>query len=280
MRLDAVAVPPFGRLTDWFGIWAMTTHDFACLWRAALSLDFASHLAAGPTPRPASRMEMHPGKGGSSIAVVPIGGTMMKSEPSMGGTSTVQVRRDVRAAADDPNVSGILLRIDSPGGTVAGTADLAADVRAARRKKPVWAQVEDGAASAAYWVASQTDAIYANAGTALVGSIGTLFTVYDASAAAEKEGVKAMVFATGPLKGAGFPGAPITEEQSGYFQRLVNETQSHFDAAVQKGRGMTATQLAAVRTGGVFPAGEALALKLIDGIRSTDSTLAALAAAR
>jgi signal peptide peptidase SppA len=225
-------------------------------------------------------MSMQPAKGGKNVAVIDLVGSLMKQQPSFGGTSTVQVRRDVRSATNDPNVNAILLRIDSPGGTVSGTADLAADVKAARRKKPVWAFAEDTCASAAYWIASQADQLFANAGTALVGSIGTLLTVYDTSAAADAAGVKALVFATGPLKGAGTPDAPVTDEQIGYFQALVNQTQTFFDSAVMKGRGLSASQLTGAKTGGVFGATEALDKRLIDGIQSFDATLEALAAAK
>ncbi len=82
------------------------------------------------------------------------------------------------------------------------------------------------------------------------------------------------------MKGAGVPGTAITDEHAGDYQRRVNEAQTHFDAAVRKGRGMNAAQLAAVRTGRVFPAAEAVDAKLIDGIKSFDRTVEALAAAR
>jgi signal peptide peptidase SppA len=272
-------VPFFPRATEYVGAWAIESRAAAALAQMAASPDLAKHMAAPPPVRiPTTITES--GKGGKSIARVVVRGTLMKGQSSFGGTSTVQLRRDIRQAAADPNVSAILLDVDSPGGTVAGTADLAAEVRAARRKKPVWAHIDDLGASAAYWVASQADQVFANDKTALVGSIGTLMTVYDFSAQAEKEGVKALVFATGPLKGAGAPGTPVDESQRAYFQKLVDDSQASFDAAVRTGRGMTAAELAAVRTGGVFTAAEALDLKLIDGIRSLDRTLEALAQAR
>lgn len=278
---DALPVPPFARLNDYLGLWAVEPTAFASLWGMVAATDLAAHVAAAkPGGPPASRTWMRPAKGGQNVAVVPITGTLMKAESSFGGTSTVQTRRDIRQAAADPTVSAVLLAIDSPGGTVAGTADLAADVRAARRKKPVWAHVDDLAASAAYWVASQADQIFANAPTALVGSIGTVMTVYDLSQAAERDGVKVLRFATGPLKGAGTPGTPVTDEQAAAFQSLVDGAQAHFDAAVRSGRGLSAADLAAVRTGGVFQAAEAQARRLIDGVRSLDATLAALAETR
>lgn len=277
--LPVIAVPPFARLSDYFGLWCYEPARFLAQWDVIRGADLARHMAAPQPPR-ASAVELVAAKGGKSVAVVPLTGTLMKSASSFGGTSTVQARRDIRAAASDPNVSGLLLAIDSPGGTVAGTADLGAEVRAAAKKKPVWAQISDLGASAAYWIASQADQVFANDRTALVGSIGTFMTIYDYSAAAERDGVKVLHFATGPLKGAGTAGTPVTDEQRAYFQQIVDDGQAAFDAAVRAGRGMSAAELAAVRTGGVFGAAEAQRLKLIDGIRSTDRTLEALAQAK
>lgn len=281
MRDLCLNVPTFARIDEYFGLWAIEPVSAHRMFRDAYATDFAKHLAAAMPAKPVqSSLEMIPVKGGKNIAYVKAAGTLMKQQSSMGGTSTVQLRRDIRSAANDPNVQSILLGLDSPGGTVAGTADLAAEVKAARKKKAVWAHVDDLTASAAYWVASQASAIYANAGTALIGSIGTIVTLYDQSAAAEREGVRTLVFATGPLKGLGTPGAPVTDEQASHMQTLVNEMQTHFDAAVMKGRGFTASQLDKVRTGGVFPATEALTLRLIDGIRSLDATVEALSSVR
>lgn len=280
---DLLHVPRFARLDEYWGAWAMEPERFLAQYRLVLGTDLLAHArqaAAAPQPARSPNVELVPGRAGKSVALVRVLGTLMKQASSFGGTSTIQLRRDVRQAAADPNVTGILLAIDSPGGTVAGTADLANEVRQARRAKPVWAHIDDLGASAAYWVASQADQVFANAATAWVGSIGTIQTVYDLSQAAEREGIKTLVFSTGPLKGAGAPGTEVTEEQRAYFQSLVEDAQQSFDAAVRSGRGMTAAQLAAVRTGGVFPAGKAVGLRLIDGIRALDKTLDALAAAK
>ena len=276
---EPLTLPTFARLHEYFGAWAYEPERLFAQLRVIQSTDFAIHMAAPQPPRP-SNVQMTPAKNGKTVARIDMLGTLMKQQSSMGGTSTVQLRRDIRTAANDPNVSAILLAIDSPGGTVAGTFDLAADVKAARKQKPVWAHIDDLGASAAYWVASQADVIYANSPQALVGSIGTVMTIYDVSKSATAQGVEALVFATGPLKGAGTPGAAVTEEQRAYYQTLVENIQVQFDAAVKSGRGMTATQLAAVRSGGVFLASEAVGLKLIDGIRPLDKTLAELSAAK
>lgn len=276
---DLLTIPDFSRVHDWAGVWAMEPMAFLALRDAARLMNWPQHMA-GPPQKVQSSLEMIPAKSGKNIAVVKATGTLMKSQSSMGGTSTVQLRKDIRQATNDPNVSGIMLAIDSPGGTVAGTWELANDVSAARKAKPVYAWVDDLGASAAYWMASQASAVYAGNPTTKVGSIGTFQAVYDTSEAATKEGVKVHLLSTGNLKGMGVPGTPVTEDHVAHLQTLVNEAQTHFDTAVRKGRGMTGSQLAAVRSGGVFPASEAVNLKLIDGIKSFDKTVEALAAAR
>jgi len=207
-------------------------------------------------------------------------GALIKSASSMGGTSTVQLRRDISNAANDPNVSAIMLAIDSPGGTAAGTYELGAAVKRASSLKPTWAFVEDLGASAAYWMASQASQIFAANPMTQVGSIGTYWTLYDTSKMLEADGVKVHHFATGPLKGAGAYGTVVTEEQAAHFQAQVDTMQTHFDEAVRLGRNLSRNELASVRTGGVFSAKEAQALKLIDGIKSFEQVLKSLAQAK
>lgn len=278
MPLDPLSVPAFARAADYAGVWAIEPTRGAALWDLARRSDLRAHVAETAPPKLSSQVQTVTSRDGTTVAVVMLTGTLMKAVSSMdGGTSTVAARREIRKAAADPDVSAILLAIDSPGGTVSGTADLAAEVKAAAAKKPVWAFADDLAASAAYWVASQADKVFANDRTALVGSIGTLAVVYDLSKAAEDAGVKTLVFGTGPLKGAGAPGAPVTEDQQAYIRGIVEDAQVSFDAAVRRGRGLTDKQLADAKTGGVFGADEAMSRKLIDGIQSFDATVAALA---
>lgn len=274
-------MPYFSRLEDWLGEWCYEPTRFAAMWRVIAQVNLPAHMAVGPPPRPVTLTETLPAKGGKNVAMLKLTGTLMKAQPSLGmGTSTVQARKELRDAARDDAVSGILLAIDSPGGTVAGTHSLAAEIRHAGKRKPVWAFIDDLGASAAYWLASQAGMVYAGSPTALVGSIGTVLTVQDTSEAYQKMGVKTHVLATGDVKGAGTPGTEVTESQLTYFRSVVNGLQQHFDADVRKARGMTAGQLDAVRTGGVWPASEAVGLKLVDGIKSLDSTVEALAAAK
>ncbi|HEY4760940.1 MAG TPA: S49 family peptidase, partial [Thermoguttaceae bacterium] len=191
--------------------------------------------------------------------------------------STILIRQAIRSAVRDPEVGGILLRIDSPGGTVAGTADLADDVAAAAARKPLFAYVEDLTASAAYWIASQAERIYANSTTAVIGSIGTWIGLYDFSANAAKEGIKAIVLKAGKFKGAGFMGTEITDEQKAEWQRLIDKTQAEFTAGVAKGRKIPVARIEELADGRIHMAADAQKLGLIDDIKSIDQTLADLA---
>lgn len=268
-------VPLLPRLSDWLGVWAIELMHAQSLLRAVAEIDWPAHLSAVDRhgePIVAERFETVEAKG-KNLAVVSLTGTMLKSRASMGGgTSTIAARRQVRAAARDPEVAGILLRVDSPGGTVAGTDLLAREVMEARRSKPVLAQIEDIGASAAYWVASQAGRVYASTQTALVGSIGTLLTV-DKS----REGLA--VFRSGPHKAAGMDGE-ITPEQAAHLQAMVDGLQEQFSAAVAQGRRLTSEQVSEVATGATWLAGQAQKLRLIDGVQSVEQTLELLASMR
>lgn len=282
MRDLPFLVPPFARLEDFLGLWAMEPNAAALLMEHVRRMDLSAHIAASMAApvRVGSTMELVPGRGDKRVAIIRATGSLMKPQSSTGGTSTIMLRRDIQNAVRDSSVSGILLAVESPGGTVAGTADLAAEVKKATRSKPVWAHVDDTAASAAYWMVSQADQVWANNGTAVIGNVGTIFAVQDTSGAAEKDGVKVRMFSTGPLKGAGYPGTPLTDEQAAMIQGLADQTQALFDAGVKAGRRLTAEQMKAVRTGEIFTATRAKELNLIDGIRPFGQTLAALAEAK
>lgn len=268
------------RVHDYFGAWLMEPIACLSLFEHASKLDMATHLQ-GYKHEPHSIVTYLDRSGtareeavADSVAVIDLVGVMMKAETSLGASaSTIRVRQELRRAANDTRVSAIILRIDSPGGSVSGTSDLADTVAWATKIKPVVAFGEDLVASAAMWVAAQCSSFVVNSRTASVGSIGTIIGLYDLSGKAAAEGIKAKVYATGPLKGAGFAGSAITPEQDAYFQNIVDATQEHFSNAVAAGRELTREQVDELATGGVFSAEVALAAGLIDGIQSFEQTL-------
>lgn len=205
------------------------------------------------------------------IAQITIRGVMTKYGSSLTGGGTMQMRRAMRDAAADDSVQGILLVVDSPGGTVAGTGDLADDIAATRAKKPIVAFVEDLAASAAYWIASQATKIVASPNSE-IGSIGTYARVEDWSAAYEKAGVKVHVIKAGEFKGAGEEGTEITDAQLAEWQQEINGINELFVGAVSKGRGKDASELGWA-DGKVRRADRALKAGMIDALGTVDTAL-------
>jgi signal peptide peptidase SppA len=196
----------------------------------------------------------------------------MKARSKYGGFSTVDARRQLRAMAEDEKVGAVLLHIDSPGGHVAGTKELADDVAAVDQTKPVHAYAEDMGASAAYWVASQARTVAANA-MAMVGSLGTFTVLYDLSKTAEMDGVQVHVVSTGKHKGATVPGTPVTEEDLAEAQRIVDGFDAFFRQAVRDGRELGAKEASAIWTGAVWLTGEATGLGLVDRVETLDATV-------
>jgi signal peptide peptidase SppA len=146
-------------------------------------------------------------------------------------TDTEQAIHAIEEAVTRPDIKAVLLDIDSPGGTVNGTPELAQAVADATRSKPVYAFTSGQMCSAAYWVASQCDAIYATP-SARVGSIGVLLPVVDSSEALKNQGLKVEVFAAGKFKSAGTPGVPLTDDQRTLIQSDIEEIAADFKAAV------------------------------------------------
>jgi len=211
------------------------------------------------------------------VAVIELRGTLLKygSWWSSLPFGTQGARLAIHNAMSAGDVNGILLSIDSPGGTVAGTADLADAVAAAAATKPVHVHIEDLGASAAYWVASGATRISANR-TAMVGSIGTYMAIRDFSALFEREGVKTHVVRAGEAKGIGVLGTEVTPEQLATLQATVDALNEQFLAAVEQGRGMKRDQLERIADGRVFVGPEALELGLVDGIQNIEEALSEL----
>jgi len=170
------------------------------------------------------------------IGTVALRGPMMRNPDVIdqlvfGATDTEEVLAAVHEASEREDVQAILLDIDSPGGSVNGTPELAAAVAAASKSKAVYAFSAGQMCSAAYWVASQCDAVYATP-SARVGSIGVILPVVDSSEAFAQAGLKMEVFAAGKFKSAGTPGTSLTDEQKDWLQSEVEEIAADFRSAV------------------------------------------------
>lgn len=261
-------------LTCWsnhLGIWAIEP-----LWfQQAVEMFKAGHTPVWGQQVTAAVRERRTYEVHDHTAVIPIAGPLTKGDSKFGGTSTVRTRHALRQAARDPEVQHIVLQVYSPGGHVDGVQDLADDVWQVRQVKPVVAHIEDLGASAAYWVASQAQRITAN-GTAEIGSIGTMAVLEDSSKRLERLGITVHVVATGPYKGLGVEGAPVSAEALGYVRQRVEAINAHFLRSIQRGRGLSPDGLALVSDGRVHHAAPALRLGLLDAVQDLDTTLAEL----
>ena len=207
------------------------------------------------------------------VAIISMFGPMMKAESKFGGCSTIKTRQLVRAAVADESVKEILIVMESGGGSVSGTKELADEV--ARSPKRVTSYINDIGASACYWVASQCGQIFSNE-MAEIGSIGVVAVVEDTSGMYEREGVKVHVISTGSMKGAFADGAPVTEEMLADLQSKVDNINIVFKSAVLAGRTMDASKLDAIADGRTYTAAQAHEFGLIDGISELESVVANL----
>jgi signal peptide peptidase SppA len=171
------------------------------------------------------------------IGVIAIEGPILRKPDAFsriffGATSSEEIGEALREVAERDDIKAVFLDIDSPGGTVAGTPELAAAVASLNAKKPVYAFTSGLMCSAAYWVASQARAIYATP-SAQVGSIGVVQVVIDNSAAIDQAGLKVEVFSVGKYKAMGAPGTSLTDDQRELIYSNLAEIAAEFHDAVR-----------------------------------------------
>jgi signal peptide peptidase SppA len=215
------------------------------------------------------------------VAVLPLRGVIAHRagmmEESSGGTSTESFARMYRQVMADPNISAVVLDVDSPGGAVPGLHELATEMLALRGTKKVIAVANSTMASAAYWLASAAADEIVCIPSGQVGSIGVASIYLDDSKKRETEGVTAEVFTSGANKADVLGLGPLSPEAKARIQARVDEAGQWFRGDVAKGRGVS---VADVRSrfgeGVVFGAKGAKAAGLIDRIDTMDSTLARL----
>jgi len=213
------------------------------------------------------------------VVVIDIRGVMLASPDSLdeffgGFTNTRAVTRAVEMASVDSGVEAIVLRIDSPGGSVEGLAELGDAVGDAAKRKQVIAVVQGMCASAAYSAAARATEIVSGR-MDMVGSIGTVLIVYDASEAFRTAGVKVVPIVSGRLKATGELGTEFTAEQQAYLQDVIDGYFADFRRTVMLGRGrlIGPAEWSEVSSGRIFLATEAKRLGLIDRFGTLGDTL-------
>jgi len=213
------------------------------------------------------RAEMTVGPDG--IAQVAITGVIAPGMPAvfeklLGNTDSLTLRSELAQCAGNPAVRGVLLNVDSPGGSTVGHDECRTAVRNVRAAgKPVLAFVHGEACSAAYGPAAEADFVYA-AESSILGNIGSILTRYDFSEMAKEMGIKPEVYASDELKATfASDAAPTTEAQAAFVQQFVQTSADRFKAAVASARPQIA---AADMAGQWFWAPEAVAKGFADFI--------------
>lgn len=210
----------------------------------------------------------------NGVAVITLEGAMRKKASKFGGCSTIDTRKAIRASLEDSEALAIMYVIDSPGGQVAGLDELAEEMRAAAKVKKSAAYIRDLGASAAYWAACSLPFIFCNR-TAEVGSLGVLSVLVDESGALEREGIKVHVVSTGPYKGLGADGK-VTDKLIEQVRGQVDALGAMFKQQISTGRKLDDKRTAALFTGEIWMAADALKHGLVDKICPLEEAMSAL----
>jgi signal peptide peptidase SppA len=219
----------------------------------------------------------------NGVAVIPMDGVIAKRMNALhrisGGVSSELVARDFRAAMADPSVKSILFYVDSPGGAVDGTQELAREIAQARGQKSITAFSDGMMASAAYWIAAAADKIFISGDTTQVGSIGVVARHIDVSKYEEKIGVKTSEIVAGRYKRIASQHEPLSESGRRSIQDAVDHFYNVFLGDVSQFRGLSLETVKEGKAdtipwadGRIFYGKQAIAAGLVDGV----STLAAL----
>ncbi|MFQ5423813.1 MAG: signal peptide peptidase SppA [Phycisphaerae bacterium] len=264
---------------------AHTLMKIAC----ALTLMGAGCVPSGGfkiTPMPSDQslkeriVYRHPGWVSNRIAVIDISGILMNAHTpgllSEGEHPVSLTVEKLAAAARDKRVKAVVLRINSPGGTVTASDILYQEIQAFKEKtgKPVVACFMDVAASGAYYLACASDEIVARR-TAVTGSIGVIMQMINVSGTMAKIGLTADAITSGPMKDAGSPFRKMRPEERELLQKLVDGFYQQFVDAVAAGRGnLTREEVLSISDGRVYSAKEALEVGLIDRIGTLQDAVA------
>lgn len=246
-------------MTDFEHLWAMQPEAFAAFMRSAGEDSPQSRFVMDSEPD-----DLPPYEFVSGVAVIPVEGVIMRrSSFFAAGLKDISAALDAALAA--PDVRAILFSIHSPGGQARGVKEVADAIFAARRVKPCAAWVDGLCASAAYWLASATGAVYAGP-SAEVGSIGVILRHMDKSGWNKEMGLAFTYVTAGSYKAVGHPDGALSERDMGVLQARVDAIYEMFCGDVAQRMGLAPDNRAAWADGRDFLAGEAESLGLVTAI--------------
>jgi protease-4 len=205
---------------------------------------------------------------GPAVALVRLEGVIISGEPPANpfmDASTAAysgyIVKQLKWAEQEETVKAVVLRIDSPGGSVVASHEIHQQVAA--MSKPVVVSMGELAASGGYYVAAPADVIFANPDT-LTGSIGVIAQFLDLSDFLADYGITATTIKSGKFKDSGSAFRPMTEEEKATWQTIIDEAYEGFIKVVAEGRRLSVAEVKALADGRVYTGRQAKELKLVD----------------
>lgn len=219
--------------------------------------------------------DVGPGGGsGGTIAVVTVAGTIVDGEAGPGTAGGARIAGLLNEALADDDIQGLVVRVDSPGGSVLASEEIRRAIQRFREKDiPVAVSFANVAASGGYWVSTSSDRIFAQPET-ITGSIGVFAVLPTFEDAASDIGVNAEGYRTTPLSGQPDIIAGLTPEVDAILQASVTDTYSDFLERVASARGLSVQQVDTIAQGRVWDGGTAHQNRLVDQFGGLDDALA------
>lgn len=190
-----------------------------------------------------------------------------------GDASAENLVAALNSAFEEKNAAGVILRINSPGGSPVQAGIVNDEIRRLRTKfpdKPLYAVVEDMCASGGYYVAAAADSIYVNKAS-IVGSIGVLMDGFGFTGTMDKFGVERRLLTAGENKGFLDPFSPQAPQQKAHAQLLLDDIHKQFIDVVKTGRGKRLKETPDMFSGLMWTGAQSIQLGLADGYGSVDS---------
>lgn len=209
--------------------------------------------------------------GTQHAAVIDVQGVIAEGEPASADT----VIEGLRDAIKDKNTKGIILNINSPGGSPVQSAYIFDEIRRLKKQHPdmpIYSVVGDICASGGYYIASASDKIYVNQAS-IIGSIGVIMNGFGFSNVLEKLGVERRLLTAGEHKAMLDPFSPVNQQESTHMQSLLNQVHQQFISAVREGRGgrLKEAEMPEMFSGLIWTGTEGVKLGLADDFGSVDS---------
>jgi len=217
---------------------------------------------------------------GDAVAIVYLEGEIVTGRPisDYGGTVySEKIIEYLRRIQKDSSIKAVVLRINSPGGSVVASRDIYDEIVATQKKgKPVVASFSELAASGGYYVAAPADKIYSHP-DAITGSIGVISIIPSIEGLTEKIGVKMIVIKSGAHKDESYGFRDLTSEERAIWQAMIDEAYNEFVAVVAKGRNLEIAKVKQLADGRIFTGNQAKALGLVDEIGNLEAAVEAAA---